>query len=342
MMKAKKRVTIKDVAAEAGVSYQTVSRVINNSHSVTDETRLKVLDVIEELNFRPSLAARNLSSQRTNIIGLIIPYSADYLIRDPHLLAQISGIDAEINANDYNLLLSTAGNFEDGIKAYNRFLTQKVADGAIVVETADSTAGNDLLAKQDDPYVVIGYDIFNQKGYMVHSDDHQGAKEATLHLIEQGHQRIGVINGPETGAIRSSEERLLGYKIALESVDIPFESELVVRGDYTRPSGQRVTEQLLSLDTPPTAIFALNDRMAIGAIQTIQNHGLTVPQDIAVIGFDDIPAATDFTPSLTTVRQPSRELGKTAAELLLKLIAGKSVVNHEIVLSAELIIRQSS
>ncbi|MDM8527431.1 LacI family DNA-binding transcriptional regulator [Anaerolineales bacterium HSG24] len=342
MMRAKKRVTIKDVAAEAGVSYQTVSRVINNSRRVTDETRLKVMGVIEELNFRPSFAARNLSSQRTNIIGLIVPYSADYLIRDPHLLAQISGIDAEANANDYNLLLSTAGNSEDGIKAYNRFLTQKVADGAIVVETANSTTGNDMLAKQDDPYVVIGYDIFNSNGYMAHSDDHQGAKEATLHLIEQGHQRIGVINGPATGAIRTSHGRLSGYKVALEMAGIPFEPELVVGGNYTRLSGKRATEQLLALDTPLTAIFALNDRMAIGAIQIIQKHGLTVPQDIAVVGFDDIPAAVDFTPSLTTVRQPSRALGKTAARLLFKLIAGKSVENHEVVLPTELIIRQSS
>ncbi|MDM8519025.1 LacI family DNA-binding transcriptional regulator [Anaerolineales bacterium HSG6] len=341
-MITKKRVTIKDVAAEAGVSYQTVSRVINNSNRVTDETRQKVTEVIEALNFRPSLAARNLSSQLTNIIGLIIPYSADYLIRDPHLLAQISGIDAECSANDYNLLLSTAGNSASGMKAFNRFLTQKIADGAIVVETADSTTGNDLLAKQDDPYIVIGYDIYNKNGYMVHSDDRQGAKEATLHLIERGHQRIGLINGPASGAIRSTDERLLGYKIALESAGLSFETELVVRGDYTRPSGQHATKQLLALDTPPTAIFALNDRMAIGAIQTIQTHGLTVPQDIVVVGFDDIPAAADFIPSLTTVSQPSRALGRTAAQILLKLIAGKPVKDHEVILPAKLIIRQSS
>ena len=136
MARAKKRATIKDVAAEAGVSYQTVSRVINDHPSVTDKTRTKVQEAIETLGFRPSLAARSLPQRRSFIIGLIVPYEADYLFRDPNLIAQISGIDAEANAQGYNLLLSTAGQSDNGLDAYERFIRNQVADGAIVVETA--------------------------------------------------------------------------------------------------------------------------------------------------------------------------------------------------------------
>ena len=339
MATAKKRATIKDVAAKAGVSYQTVSRVINNKPDVTDETRHRVQQAIEALNFRPSLAARSLPGRRLHVIGLIIPYEADYLIRDPHLLSQMSGIDAEANIHNYNVLLSTAGNTNSGLVAYDRFIRNRVADGALVIETASNQDGNKLLAQQNYPYVTLGY---NPTGYAVHSDDRGGARVATQHLLERGHRRIGIINGPPTGAVAALEERLSGHQEALAAAGLSFDPNLMTYGDYTRPSGQRATERLLALSEPPTAIFALNDRMAIGAIRALQTANLHVPGDVAVVGFDDITTAADFNPALTTVRQSSKEVGQMAVRMLLKLIDNKPIEQKETTLPAQLIIRQSS
>ncbi|HMR66943.1 MAG TPA: LacI family DNA-binding transcriptional regulator, partial [Anaerolineae bacterium] len=199
MAKAKKRATIKDVAAQAGVSYQTVSRVINNHPSVKDDTRQRVQAVIEALGFRPNLAARSLPRRRSQIIGLIVPYEADQLFRDPNLIAQIGGIDAEANAQGYNLLLSTAGHSNQAVDAYQRFIRNQVADGALVLETPSMQAGNQLLAQQGYPYVSIGYDTTLPQAYCVHSNDRDGAYQATSHLIQKGHRRIGVIDARTAG-----------------------------------------------------------------------------------------------------------------------------------------------
>ncbi len=342
MTRTKKRVTIKDVAAQAGVSHQTVSRVINNQASVTDRTRHRVQQAIEVLNFRPSLAARSLPRQRSCVIGLIIPYDADYLFRDPHLLAQISGIDEVANAHGYNLLLSTAGNSNSGIDAYERFVRNQVADGALVVETASYQVGSELLIRQNYPYVIIGYDWSDSQAYSVHCDDRAGAREATLHLLRKGHHRVGIIDGPPSGAISGLQERLVGHQQALSEFGLCFDPTLLVYGDYTRPSGQMATKKLLTLPNPPTAIFALNDRMAMGAIRTLHAAGLRVPEDVTVVGFDDIPTAADFNPALTTVSQPSQKIGQVAAEMLFKLLNGKPVSPKEVILPVELIIRQSA
>ena len=341
LVTAKKRVTIKDVAARAGVSYQTVSRVINNRPDVTDETRTRVQQAIVEMAYRPSLAARALPRRRSHIIGLIISYDADYLFRDPNLLAQISAIDAEANAYGYNLLLSTAGDASSGLEAFERFIRNQVADGALVLETAVAREGNKLLTQQNYPYVSLGYDE-NDQAYMVTHDGKSGAKEATRHLISKGHHRIGVIDGPPMGAVAGLKQRVDGYKAALAEAGVSFDSDLVVYGDYTRLSGQIATEKLLALSAPPTAIFALNDRMAMGAIWALTAAGLRVPEDVAIVGFDDIPAAADFSPPLTTVRQSGRDMGRVATRMLLKLIMREPVIERQVILPAELIIRKSS
>ncbi len=341
-MPLQKRATIKDVAARANVSYQTVSRVINNSDRVSNATRSRVLAAIEDLNYRPSLAARSLPGQHSFVIGFIVPYTPEYLIRDPNLLGQISGADTEACKHGYNLLLSTAGNSTSGVEAYERFVRNKVADGALVVETAASILGDSLLEKQNYPYVTLGYDPGNPEGYIVHNDDFGGAQKATAYLLAQGHRRIGIINGPSMGAVATMQHRVEGYQQALADAGVLYRPELMTYGDYTRHSGEAATRQLMALDAPPTAIFALNDRMALGAIRQLGQMRLRVPHDVAVIGFDDISTAADFNPALTTVRQPSRTIGEMAADLLFKLINDEPVSLREIVLPAELIIRQSA
>ena len=341
MAVAKKRATIKDVAALADVSYQTVSRVINNHPSVNDRTRDRVQQAIAELDYRPNLAARSLPRRRSHIIGLIVPYNADYLFRDPHLLAQISAIDAQANAHDYNLLLSTAGDSNSGLEAYQRFIRNQVADGALVLETAVIDEGSQLLAEQNYPYVCLGFSA-RPDAYTVVHDGGTGAQKATNHLISKGHRRIGIIDGPPMGAVAGLKQRMDGHKLALEEAGICFDPDMVAYGDYTRYSGQLAADKLLSLPNPPTAIFAFNDRMAMGAIAAFKAAGLRVPQDIAVVGFDNIPAAVDFTPPLTTVKQSGTDMGRVATQMLLKLIAGEPVFEQRVVLPADLIIRESA
>ena len=342
MATAKKRATIKDVAAQAGVSYQTVSRVINNQPGVTEKTRSKVQQAIADLNYRPNLAARSLPGRRSFVIGFIIPYDPEYLITDPNLLAQISGADTEANAHDYNLLLSTAGDSKSGLEAYRRFIRNHVADGALVIETASSQEGGELLASQDYPYVSLGRDLGNPNAFVVCSDNRDGGRLMTQHLLERGHHRIGIINGPPIGAVAGLQERLEGHQQALAEAGLSFDPTLMVYGDYTRASGEVAIQQLLAHPNPPTAIFALNDRMAMGAIRAVQAAGLRVPEDVAVVGYDDIPAAADFTPHLTTVRGAAREVGQLAAQMLFKLISGETLEEKEVILPAELVVRESS
>lgn len=342
MVHGKKRITIKDVAVRAGVSHQTVSRVINDHPLVSDTTRQKVKQAIADLNYRPSLAARSLPGRRSFVIGFIVPYDPDYLIRDPHLLAQISGADAEANAHGYNLLLSTAGDSKQGLEAYERFVRNHVGDGALVIETACSKAGGELLARQDYPYVSLGRDLGNPNAYVVSSDNRDGGKQVTRHLLEKGHRRIGIINGPPIGAVAGLHQRLEGHQQALAEAGLSFDPTLMVYGDYTRNSGERATQQLFALPDPPTAIFALNDRMAMGAIRALQVVGFRVPEDVTVVGYDDIPAAADFNPSLTTVKGAARKVGQLAAHMLFKLIDGETVEEKEVILPAELVIRGSS
>jgi len=342
MTSAKKRITIIDVAAQAGVSHQTVSRVINDSPNVNEETRRSVQQVIADLNYRPSLAARSLPGRRSFVIGFIVPYDPDYLIRDPHLLAQIGGADAEANTQGYNLILSTAGDSKQGLGAYERFVRNQVGDGALVIETASSKAGGELLATQDYPYVSLGRDLGNPNAYMVSSDNRDGGKQATRHLLENGHQRIGIINGPPIGAVAGLQERLDGHQQALTEAGLSLDPDLMVFGDYTRHSGELAIQQLLALPDPPTAIFSLNDRMAIGAIRALQMVGLRVPEDVAVVGYDDIPSAADCFPALTTVHGASWKVGQLSAQMLFKLIAGEKIEEKEVTIPVELIVRESS
>jgi DNA-binding LacI/PurR family transcriptional regulator len=211
-----------------------------------------------------------------------------------------------------------------------------------VVETAAGAIGNQLLNQHNYLYVALGYDLSASRKYLVHANDRLGACEATRHLLKKGHRRIGIINGPPIGAVAAMQERLAGHQEALTEAGLTFDPTLMVYGDYTRPSGQQATEKLLALFNPPTAIFAFNDRMAIGAIWALKAAGLRVPEDVAVVGFDDIPAAVEFTPPLTSVRHSGGQTGQVAAQMLFRLIEGEPVDYPEVLLPAELIIRQSS
>ncbi len=344
-----KRVTLQDVAEQAGVSRQTVSRVINNKDGVADETRARIQETIDVMGYRPNLAARGLTQQRTHIVGLVIPYSPQYLFNDPHLLKQMSAVDQMLGLRGYTLLLTTAisdGFLSDAHKqeqsAFERLVGTGYVDGVIICETPHASVGIKLLNQSDYPWVMLGYHRDeSEDAYAVHADDRGGARQAIMHLLSLGHQRIGIISGPEQ-SICAVDERLAGCHIALEEHRLELDPALVTHGDFTVESGAQAAAQLMRRTQPPSAIFALNDRMAIGAMQYVQAQGLRVPQDVSIIGFDDVPISKMCNPKLTTIRQPAQEMGKQAARLLFDLMDDQSMLPQPVVLPTELIVRDST
>lgn len=338
--------TIYDVAKKAGVSTATVSKVLSNTPYVKESTRARVLDAVAELEYVPSLVARGLSKAQTFILALVIPYTPDYLYSDPHLLELIRGIDDEARQRHYSLLLSTGGSMPVS-RAPERAADTGAAwmhrgsyvDGVLLI--AASALGSSLsdLGFEGRPVVSIGYYAPAGCSATVHADDRQGAYAATQHLIALGHRQIGVISA--TRPLTALTRRLDGYHEALDRAGLVFDPTLIAFGDFSPESGYEATRTLLAHQPRPTAIFAFNDRMAMGAIRCLRDAGLAVPHTMAVVGFDDIPAAALADPPLTTVRQPALEMGAMAARLLFDLIQRKVEEAGEVILPAQLIVRES-
>jgi DNA-binding LacI/PurR family transcriptional regulator len=331
-----KRVTIKMVAAHAGVSHQTVSRVINDKPGVAPETRARVLASIEALNYQPSLAARVLSKRHMSVIGVVIPFDPDFLFSDPHLLQVIHGIDREITLRDYSLLLSTPRSTHKPASAYHRLLKERLVDG-VIVEGGMGEAGVQLLVDKGYPVVMVGYSASGIPS--VHPDDEGGAYTLTQHLLALSHRRIGVIAGPDYLATKA---RWRGYERAFLDAGLDTDPALLIHGDFTSHSGYEGVAHLMQRPDSPSAIFAFNDRMAMGAIRWLREHGYVAPGDVSVVGFDDVPMAELFDPPLTTVRLFSADLGRRAVTLLFDLIDGNPPPTTEVVLPSRLIVRRST
>jgi len=343
----RKQTTLSDIATTVGVAPMTVSRVLNNNGYVSKETRNRVLNVAKEMNYRRNGLARSLKRQRTDTIGLVLgdisnPYSAE--------LARAARQAA--TAGNYNLFICISEHSaEEDIAAFES-LTSHSVDG-IIVATRANDAGDEYLrsiVENNVPVVVIGRDFHHEKIDYIAADNFHGGFEATQHLIDLGHRRIGFIGATlESGA---KLKRLQGYLNALEKHDIEVDERLVtgrkeartgVPGYSTEEIGYEGMKRLLSLPNRPTAVFARNDFTAIGAMTAVKEAGLRIPQDVAIIGFDDIPLAVHMSPSLSTVRQPMRLQGQLAAELLLRRIeSDQNSLREEKILNCELIIRQST
>lgn len=331
--------TIDEVAERAGVARGTVSKVLSGTYYASAKTREKVMQAASELGYRPNLAARALSKGRTFVLGLLIPYDPDQLFADPHVLDIIRGVEAAANEHDYNVLLSTAHRPSDPKSAYSRVLRSNYVDGLIVIEGPNMTAIAEQLQQQPSPWVVSGYAVPGSNAHSVHADDPAVTAELTQHLISLGHRRIGVISsGVGPGAF---DKRLRGCHQALHDNDLYLDPALLALGDMSVESGYRAAGELLALPEPPTAIWALNDRMALGTLQWAQQHGVRVPDDLSIAGFDDISAAALSNPPLTTVRLPSYREGQEAVQLVFQLLEGRNTP-HEVLVPTDVIIRGST
>jgi LacI family transcriptional regulator len=327
-------VTIMDVAQEAGVSYATVSRVVNNKGYIKPETRERVMRAVTRLGYVVNQQARSLASGRSQVVGLLVPG-----LETAYIGEIIRGIDEELVGASYDLMLYTAHRRRTRESAYVATLTQGMADGLLLVLPRDPGAYIETLRRRGFPYVLIDHQGVDDAGPAVGATNRQGGYDATRHLIELGHRRVGFITGSLD--LGCSNDRLAGYHSALTEFGLPVESGLVREGDFTQPAGFRAARELLALPEPPSAIFASNDLMAFGTMEAARVRGLRIPEDISIIGFDDIPQALHVHPPLTTVRQPLEQMGRLAARMLLRQIDDRQQLVQRIDLPTELVVRDS-
>jgi DNA-binding LacI/PurR family transcriptional regulator len=325
------RPTIYTVAKRAGVSIATVSRVLNNSDRITAETRAKVLEAMQELGYRPSAAARGLARSTTETIALLFPE-----VSGPFFSEIIRGIETEARRHRYHLLiygLHGAGQ-EDQLLT---FLSSRV-DGMILGSHCGAPYIQ-RLQEQGVPFVLLNQRLEGQAVDSIETSSFEGAYQAVDHLIEHGYASIAFVAGPASS--RQNQIRLAAYHQALRDREWTEDPRWIVEGHYVERGGERAMEVLLALSQPPRAVFAANDQMAIGAIDAIRACGLSVPDDVAVVGFDDLPVAAYIHPALTTVRRSVRESGELAVQLLIRRIEQPTSPAEHVVLPTELVVRRS-
>lgn len=328
-------VTLADVAEAAGVSISTVSRALTNSdHTVNEDTRHRILRVAQELGYQPNLLARGLRSDRTFTIGVILDN-----ISSPFAPPIVRGIQDELKPAGYSVIL-TNSDWDPHVEAGSvRAFVARPVDGIIFVDTWLHSA-NETPPPTEKPYVFVNRLFSATHHNCIGPDDHYGARLATEHLAQLGHRRIAFINGP--AGWEASDNRLAGYRAALAAHNLPFDRRLVHWGTWEVRDGYRAAQALLELPDPPTAIFAANDFMAIGAIYALQDAGVHIPADIAIVGYDNREIASLVRPALTTVTLPCYEMGQAAARLLLtQLTDGEVSRATGRLLRGQLIVRES-
>ncbi|MFG6118725.1 LacI family DNA-binding transcriptional regulator [Thalassobacillus sp. B23F22_16] len=308
--------TIKDVAKRAGVAVSTASYALNGINKVSQATVDKVLKAAQELNYQKNGIASDLKRTKTNTIALIL---SD--LSGPYYSELIKGVQDVTTSNGYDLIAcsSVGGDKSTATK----FLREKRVDGAIVLATNISSEVIAASARKDFPIVVLDREVDNPHVIHVEVDNEQGGYDATKHLLYKGHRSIAYVSGPLDS--HDNKERFKGYQAALAASEVPYHSRWKINGDFTREGGYRATRTLIAQKNMPDAIFYANDEMAIGGLQAFSEKGIRVPEDISVIGFDDIQLAEYVNPPLTTVRQPKYEAGSLAVHLIFQMLAGESV-----------------
>lgn len=328
--------TLKDVAREANVSISTVSRVLNTPEKVLPQTQRDVREAVEALGYQPSRVARRLRLKdgKANLIGLVIPD-----IQNPFFADVTRGVEDVARANDYALILSNSDEDPDKQRiALNTLKTESV-DGVIVPPVSTRDPEVEQLLEEDIAVVCVDRRLESTPVDMILSDNQQGAYDAVTHLINLGHERIGFIGG--IARISTGTERRQGYEQALRNHALPVDSALIREGDSRREEGRHLTNTLLDLDTPPTALFTGNNLTTLGALSAIRLRGLRIPEDIALVGYDDIPWAMALNPPPTVMDQPGYEMGQQAACLLLERLANPNREPTTMTLQPKLVVRQS-
>lgn len=327
--------TIYDVAQAAGVSIATVSKVINGTGRISDKTRKHVLVIMDQLKYQPSMVASALTGKSTFTIGLTLPDLAN-----PFFAEIARAVEDRCHEFGFNVFICSTDNDPDKEVKYFSLLTQKRVDGIIVATRIQNDQFLKKLIQQNVPIALITNEMPTLAVDTVMVDDFLGGYQAGSHLAELGHRRIAILK--EDTDTKSNRERIYGCQQAMIAAGIEPDERLVSIGGFTVQSGKEAMTELLKLDNPPTAVFACNDLLAIGAIQAAREQGLQLPADLSVVGFDNTILATIIDPPLTTIGQPIQEIGRQAVELLVQEIKGEKTLKQRVVLLPELVVRSSS
>ncbi len=329
-----KRITIDDVAREADVSSASVSRVISGKGYVSQDVRRRVTEALVRTGYVVNRQARGLAGGRSQVVGLVV---RDL---DTNYIGEIiRGIDEELASAQYDLMLYTTHRRGHRESAFVATITAGFADGLLLVLPTEPEAYIDSIGRRAFPYVLIDDGGLNDPGPSVGATNEQGGYDATEYLLELGHTRIGLVTGfLQMGC---ATDRIAGYRRAHMDRGIAVDETLIRTGDFRQPLGYERARELLALEKPPTAIFASNDESAFGVMEAVRDCGLRIGPDVSVIGFDDILTSSMVHPPLTTVRQPLKEMGRRATQMLLARIENPALVPERIDLPTELVIRQS-
>ena len=332
--------TLKDIASELGISITTVSRGLAGYDDVAAETRQRIQETAASLGYKPNILARRLQKQRTDTLGFIMPTFGPRF-SDPFFSEFIAGIGNKAAEQEYDLLVSThAPESEQEKQAYARATQRGWVDGLIVIRTRENDSRIQHLHEQNFPFVVFGRTNLPFDYPYVDEDGVAGMRLLVQHLADLGHQRIGFIMPP--AGLMFSQYRLQGYYETMAANNLPVAPEWIVEGDLTQRSGAEAAERLLAVQPRVTAVICGNDLMAMGAINQMQQNGLTVGTDIAVAGFDDIPASAYSNPPLTTLHQPIYDIGRQTCAMLIDIVNGRAPENPSVLLTPTLIVRASS
>lgn len=325
--------TIREIAVAAGVSTATVSRVVNGVAGVDPGLASRVQAAIDELGYTPNLVARGLRTQATKVIALVV---AD--IENPFFTSVCRGVEDVARRHGFSVMLCNSDEDLTKESEYLEILAAQSVAGVIISAASDASSVA-ALTRRGISVVAIGRRLGRETD-CVRSDSHAGARTATDHLLDHGAHRVACITGPH--GVATAEERLEGYRDALERARLPFDPELIEYANFREDGSYQATRRMLELDNPPDAIFVANNRMVVGTLRACREAGVEIPNQVSIVGFDDLPWADLTTPSITTLRQPTYEIGSAAARLLIERLGGNRDPRREIVYQPELVIRQSS
>jgi LacI family transcriptional regulator len=327
---------LEQIAKLSGVSRSTVSRVINNEPNVSDGTRENVLRIVRLMNYVPNAAARGLAGGRTQVIGLVIPTGIAELFANPFFSLFMQGVSSACNAHGHTVMLWLAEP-EYERRQIHQIVHSGSIDGVLVASVLMDDSLVQSVCDSGRPFVLVGRHPTNLDVNYVDADNHGGAREAVRHLLRLGRTRIATVTGPQNKI--AGMDRLTGYIAALREHGLPFDSNLIVDGGFSEIGGYLAMRQLLPQQ--PDAVFVASDLMALGALRAVREIGLRVPEDMALVGFDDTPLAARTEPPLTVIRQPARQLGRLAAETLIEVIRDPDSSPQHLMLPTELVIRAS-
>ncbi|MCX5909019.1 MAG: LacI family DNA-binding transcriptional regulator [Deltaproteobacteria bacterium] len=328
-------ITIKDVARQAGVSTATVSRVMNEEEGVSQKTRESILKIAQSLNYYANFQARGLVAQKPEAIGIVIPQTSEHAFSNPYYAEILKGIGSKTNESGQYIVLSLLRE-----ENYARLFHHRLAAGIIVLANRINDPGIEEARKMKTPMVLIPGDPQKMDIPSVDGDNTDGVLQAVDHLSMLGHRSIAILYGPMNS--KYSVERLAAFRKALRRNRLPLREDFFAEYDFTQQDAYVQMKKLLTLGFPPTAVLLMNDYGAMGVLRAVKEMGYSVPQDISILGFGDVPFASMTDPPLTTVHEPFQKMGYRAADMLLKMIQGKRLGAKHIVLPVELIIRKST